>query len=132
MGLAVKLIEDDSLRVTGQGYEVKVRLNWYRSIPLSCVERVRLALDDQWAEPEALTFGINERTYSLDELPALVDESWFMVDSATIHARQPGQASVGRPHTVAVEIAFRVPYMPIGPDSFLVRTDRYSTTLVAR
>lgn len=132
MGLAVKLVEDDSLRVTPDGYEVQVRLPWYRSIPLSCIEQVRIALDGVWAEPEATSFGVNGATYRLADLAALPDESWFIIDPATVHVSSPGHLTTGEPHTVEVELAFRIPYIQVGPGTFLVRADRLSTTLIAR
>jgi hypothetical protein len=132
MGLAVKLIEDDSLRVTPDGYEVQVRLNWYRSIPLSCVEQVRVALNGRWAEPDAIDFGVNGRRHTLAALAEMPEDSWFVNDSATLHISAHGAATAGAPHTVEVELAFRVPYIQIGPEMFLVRADRLSTTMIAR
>jgi hypothetical protein len=129
--MLVKLIEDNSLRATQDGYQVEIRLEWYRSLPLSCIEKVQLILDGQWVAPETMRFGINDREYRLDALPGLAEEDWFVLDPAVLRVHDPGRIASGERHTVEVEVAFRVPYILIGPGRFLVRTDRYTTTQVA-
>ena len=129
--MTVKIVEDNSLRATEDGYQVEVRLNWYRSLSLSCVEKVELALDGQRVPSEAIRFGINGREYRLDELAGLADEFWFVLDPAVLRVHDPGRVRAGESHTVEAEVAFRAPYIPIGPGRFLVRDERYSTTQVA-
>jgi hypothetical protein len=129
--MLVRLIEDKSLRATRDGYELGVRLSWYRSLPLSCVEKVRLTLDGQLIDAEAIRFGINGHEYRLDELPKLADEYWFVLDPAVLRVRAPGKVATGEKHTLGAEIAFRAPYIKIGPGKFLVRTDYYTSTQVA-
>lgn len=131
MGAAVRLIEDDSLQAKEDGYQVSVRLNWYRSLPLSCVEKVRLALDGVWAEPSAIRLGINDHEYRLEELAERIEEFWFVQDSAILNVRQPGAVTPGETHTIEVEYALRFPYIPIGPGKFLVNINKYTSTQVA-
>ena len=128
---SVQLIADNSLRVTPEGYEVQVRLRWYRSLPLSCVETVRLALDGEWVDPTQIAFGINEQNYQLDELDDLVEEFWFVQDSAFLRVNQPGKISSGEEHTIEVEINCRAPYIKIGPGKYLTIVNDYSSTQVA-
>lgn len=126
-----RIVEDDSLRVTDNGYEFQIRLNWYRSLPLSSVEKVRLILDGQPVDPYEIIFGINDHEYQLDELADLYEEIWFVQDSAILTVKQPGKVAIGEPHTIEVEIALRFPYIEIGPGKFLVDTTKYTTTQVA-
>ena len=129
--MPVKIVEDNSLRATGDGYQVEIRLNWYRSLPLSCIEKVQLTLDGQPVPPEALRFGINGHEYRLDELAGLADEFWFVLDPAVLRVHDPGKVAAGESHTVEAEVAFRAPYIPMGPGKFLTRDERYTTTQVA-
>lgn len=127
----VKLIEDNSLRATDRGYQVQLRLNWYRSLPVSCVERVHLAVDGQTIDPEAILFGVNGHQYRLDELAGLVEEFWFVQDSAQLIVQQPGKVQPGESHSINLELALRFPYIPIGPGRFLTNTNKQTTTQVA-
>ncbi len=131
MGNQVKLIQDDSLRVREDGYEVRVRLNWYRSLPVSCVETVRLSLDGQPVPPERIRFEINQHQFTLDEMAEQVEEFWFVQDSAVLHVKAPGKVAAGETHSVQAEIALRFPYIMIGPGRFLTNTTTYSTTQTA-
>jgi hypothetical protein len=131
MGASFRIVEDDSLRMTEGGYEVRIRLNWYRSLPLSCVEAVRLALDGKWVDPDKIRFKINDHNYRLSELAEQVEEFWFVQDSATLYVNQPGKVTTGEMYSIEVEIGFRAPYIPIGPDKYLVNTGTFKTTQIA-
>ena len=131
MGAAVPIVEDNSLRATDGGYEVQVRLNWYRSLPLSCIEKVHLSLDGQPVDAGLIRFGINDHQYKLDQLADRVEEFWFVQDSAKLRVQQPGKVAPGESHKIHVEIALRFPYIPIGPGRFLSSTSKYATTQVA-
>jgi hypothetical protein len=128
---AVTLIEDNSLRATPDGFEVKVRLNWYRSLPLSCVENVRLSVDGVEITPEDIFFGIDDRSYSLKDMPDLTGETWYVQDSATLQVKNPGKVVSGETHTIEAEITLRAPYIMVGPGKFLTMPTRYSSTQVA-
>lgn len=129
--MMIDLVEDNSLLATDEGYQLQVRLDWYRSLPLSCVEKVALALDGQPVAAEQIRFGINGHEYKLAELVTLADEVWFVLDSATLSVGQPGVVARGESHTVTVEIAIRAPYIAIGPGKFLVNSNQATTTQVA-
>lgn len=129
---AVPLVEDNSLRVTDDGFEVQLRLPWYRSLPLSCIEKIQLTLDGQIVDTSLLRFGVNDRQFSLAELDDLVEEFWFVQDSAKLRVLQPGQLASGESHNVEVELTLRFPYIPIGPGKFLINTNKYSVTQVVK
>ena len=132
MGMAVKLIEDNSLFVTGDGFEFSIRLNWYRSLPLSCVEIAHLQLDGQNVDMDRVSFKTNGHEYSLAELRDQVEEFWFVLDSAKLHVKLPGIVKTGETHTLSTDILLRFPYIPIGPGKFLVNHNPYQNTLTAK
>jgi hypothetical protein len=80
---------------------------------------------------EALRFVINGHSYQLDDLPELVEEYWFVQDSAKLKVAQPGKVVRGETHTLDVTIVLRFPYIGIGPGRFLTNHDHYSTALAA-
>jgi len=131
MAEAIQLVEDHSLRVTDTGYEVQLRLLWYRSLPLSCIERIEFSLDGQSVDPNLIRFGINGHQYRLDELADLVEEYWFIQDSASLSVSQPGKVVTGNTYNVKLDLSLRFPYIPIGPGKFLTNINQYSAAQVA-
>lgn len=97
------------LQRTAEGYEVAVRFDWYRSLPLSCVS-VSMAVDGLPVPEEHVRFHINDRDYALDELPELYDEFWFVLDPARLRVTPPEPLPVGE-HDVEVDITTRIPYL---------------------
>ncbi|MBL8056424.1 MAG: hypothetical protein JNK29_06975 [Anaerolineales bacterium] len=131
MGASVQLIVQDTLRVRPDGFAFDVRLNWYRSLPLSSVEILSVQLDGEPVPLDQIVFEINGHRYSPAELLEQAEELWFVQDYARLSIRQPGQVKAGEAHTLAAEIALRFPYMPIGPGKFLTNVTHASATQVA-
>jgi len=131
MGFPMNLIEDNSLKVTEEGFEVKARLMWYRSLPLSCIEKVSVAIDGKVIDPQAIRFGINDTAYPLDKLEILVDQTWFVQDSARLIIQKPGMVSKGQKCQIVAEIVLRAPYIMVGPDKFLTMPTHYAASQVA-
>lgn len=126
-----KLIEKDSLRANDGGFEFLVHLNWYRSLPLSCVVGLRVKVDGVEIDPQVISFGINGHAYPLADLENHFDEFWFIQDGARVIVAQPGLVAVGETHEVWVETSVFAPYIPIGPGKFLTVTSNLSSTQVA-
>jgi hypothetical protein len=123
MGAQVKLIREDSLRA--------VRLNWYRSLPLSSVDIISVKLDGEAVCSDQIMFEINGHQYSQAELLDHYEEFWFVQDFAVLHVRQPGKVNSGEKHTLEAEISLRFPYMQIGPGKFLTNVTQFKSTQVA-
>ena len=62
----IKVVEDGSLQATPSGYQMKLRLKWYRSLPLSCVDRLKLSMDGKPVDAGKICLGItnNKNTFS--------------------------------------------------------------------
>ena len=127
----VPLVEDDSLRSTETGCEVRLRLKWYRSLPLSCIELLQVTLDDQPVNPDLIRLSVNGHTYQLKELTDLVEEFWFVQDAAILSIQHAGIVKRGESHKIGAELALRFPYIPIGPGKFLTHIRNYSAVQVA-
>ena len=97
-------------RRTGDGYEVPLRFDWYRSLPLSCIASLTLTVDGEAVPAEDINFHVNDRDYALDELAELYDEFWFVLNPARIRVRTDEPLAPGE-HDVAVELAMRIPYL---------------------
>lgn len=132
MGAAVKLIRDDTLTASPEGYSFEVNLNWYRSLPLSSVDVLKLALDGQATPLDQVRFEINGHQYKLDELPDRFEEFWFVQESAVLRVLQPGKVAAGEAHRLDAEMSLRFPYIQIGPDRFLTNITRCTDTQTAK
>ena len=131
MGASVKLIKEDSLRVEEDGFAFDVRLNWYRSLPLSSVDVLKVSIDGEQVPAGQILFEINDHQYPLDALANLFEEFWFVQDFARLHVRSKG-INPGETHTIEAEISLRFPYMMIGPGKFLTNVTTNGSTQVAQ
>lgn len=131
MGAQVQLIRENSLQALEDGYAFEVRLNWYRSLPLSSVDILSVKLDGEAAPLDQVLFEVNGRQYSQAELYEKIEEFWFVQDFAGLRVRQPGVVRAGETHTLEAEISLRFPYMQIGPGKFLTNVTHHTSTQVA-
>jgi hypothetical protein len=127
----VPLVEDESLQVTETGCEIRLRLKWYRSLPLSCIEKIQLSLDGKPVDPALLRLNVNGHSFRMDELDDQVEEFWFVQDSAALFIEQAGAVKRGETHQIDLELGLRFPYIAIGPGRFLAHVNHYSTSQVA-
>jgi hypothetical protein len=109
----------DVLRLTDDGFELDIRIPWYRSLPLSSVQTLDVTLDGQRIEPEAIHFQLYGERLALSELPNLFTTWWFILDPATLHVAYDGPLQPGERHTVELNLGFKIPYMMIGPNAFV-------------
>lgn len=131
MATQFKLIEDASLRANPKGFAFVARLDWYRSLPLSCVVDVKVKLDGREMERDSISLGINGHEYKLDDLQNQYEEFWFIQDGAMIAVNQPGLVAAGESHDIWVETTVFAPYIPVGPGKFLTMTSQLSSTQIA-
>ena len=131
MTLAAAMLDDNALRAVDGGFELDVHLNWYRSLPLSSVKTVELTVNGEVIPPEEISFGVNGHEYALDELPELWDETWFVLDPATLRVRRPLVRS-GEAAEVGLRLGNRIPYILIRPDRPFESVAERTKELVAR
>lgn len=87
----------------------KVRLPWYRSIYLSCVDGIELALDGEPHLAEDIFFKLYGTTYRFGDLVKHHSVLWFVLDQAEILVRQPSSKAPDKCE-VALTLFFKVPY----------------------
>lgn len=105
-----KVIEPDSLRGTPGGFNINLRLPWYRSLPLSTVELVSLSVDGQTIAAESIRLALNDGEWRLEQLADQTQQWWYVLDSAQLRvAHAPLQP--GSEHAVEVVLAIYPPYI---------------------
>lgn len=100
----------ESVELGERSLELRVRLNWYRSLPLACVEQLEVRLDGVLVDPAATTVEVAGAPW-----PAADDGRWWPVlDAAQVHVDLVDVPAVG-PHQVDVLLGTRIPYL-VTPD----------------
>ncbi|NWL32703.1 C-glycoside deglycosidase beta subunit domain-containing protein [Paenarthrobacter nitroguajacolicus] len=111
------IIVEDTLRnvMAGDditGFQLGVRLPYYRGLGLSMVEDVQVTVDGETAPAESVSLMVHGNTYKLADLPDVFDDRWEMGEVATISVEKPGGLAGGE-HEVAVRERLRISYMPV-------------------
>lgn len=100
----------ESAKVVGpHRLTLTVRLNWYRSLPLSCIEQLDVVTDAARATNVGFTIAAGE--WPIDQLTDLDDVWWNYTESARLHVDLDNSASTKHLSTVYMTIGTRVPYI---------------------
>ncbi len=114
------------------GFQVKIRIPYYRGVPLSIIDTVQLSVDGETFDRSRMTFSAGGKTYTFDELESASEVEWFFGDPATLTVSKPGGLASGM-HTVQLGIVIRKSYWPKSdPENlygFLKGTGALDTTL---
>jgi hypothetical protein len=130
VSLAASMLDVDSLRTVGDGFELDVHLNWYRSLPLSSVKTLELTIDGEPVATDEITCVLNGTEYTLDELAERWDELWYVLDAATLRVRRR-PVRTGETADVSLKLGSRIPYILVGPDQPLEYVSERTRRLVA-
>jgi sugar phosphate isomerase/epimerase len=131
------LITDDSLRVHPEGAALSLTLPWYRSLWLSSVVRLEVALDGVAVPADDLTLELAGVRYRLDELAEQSDVLWYLQQHPLLIVRRDTPIALGERHEVAISGELRLPYMQIAPGAdgapgmYVPNHVRQSSTLTA-
>ena len=111
------IIVEDTLRNTEEGgaitgFQVGVRLPYYRGLGLSMVENVEVSVDGQTMPAEGTSLTVHGNTYRLLDLPGVFDDRWEMGEVATVSIAKPGGLTAGE-YEIGVVERLRVSYMPV-------------------
>lgn len=93
------------------GYEVQLRVPYYRGIPMSCVEVLDLTVDDEKVANEDMLITVKGETFTFEELPTVINHRWEMIETITVFVKKPGGLSEGE-HKVHAFVSLRISYLP--------------------
>ena len=88
---------------------VRVRLPWYRSIPLSSIVDLKFRIDGKDIPRTSLRLQSNGYVYTLDQLHELMDELWFILDTKTVEIHLDQPLAQGE-HNVKLMAQMHIPY----------------------
>jgi len=110
------MVRPDALSVRDGRLAVAVHLPWYRSLPVSCVETVRVSVDGVPAPVRSVSVGDFAGRV---EDAAGSDGTWDLRDPLDVVLDVAGRRGVT--HAVEVALAVRIPYMQQAPGVALVQ-----------
>jgi len=96
-----------------RGFQLKVRLPDYRSLPLSCIAGIELRMDGEAINSKDIVFRLNGYSHKLEELPGLHQVWWFILDPAELFVARERDLTAGE-HEVEGTVALVTPYATVG------------------
>jgi hypothetical protein len=105
------------------GFQLEVRIAYYRGLVLSMVEGFEVSVDGREFPRENNLFILRGRTFTYKQLETEYDERWEMGEVAQLTVPLPGGLIAGK-HEVAVVEYLRVSYVPV------ITTGRDRKTLI--
>ena len=108
-GTCANVMEDG--KVIGFGMETDI--TYYRGIPLSMVEYIRVAVDGKELPVENIRISVDEEDwFTLSEAETVTTYKWEYGDPLYIRILQEGGLSKGE-HKVKLTVATRTAYIPV-------------------
>jgi hypothetical protein len=94
------------------GFQVDVRIGYYRHLGLSMVEGFDITVDGFSYPREKNLFTVRGRTYTTEQMEIEYDNSWEFGEFATVTVPKEGGLAPGA-HQVDLVEHLRVSYMPV-------------------
>lgn len=93
------------------GYEVQLRVPYYRGIPMSCVEVIDLTVDGEKVNNDDMLITVKGETFKFSELPTVINHRWEMIETITVFVDKPGGLASGE-HKIHCFVSLRISYLP--------------------
>lgn len=101
------------------GFEVKLRIPYYRGIALSLINSIDLEIDGVSFPREDMTFSVETGSFPYNELSTAINNRWEFGEKATLFVKKEEGLSEGT-HNVHAIVNLRISYLPwpnIGEDT---------------
>jgi hypothetical protein len=125
------VLTDDSLILRPDGFGIALTVPWYRSLWLSSVSDVAVAVGGTPVPRADLRAELAGRTYRVDELPDQWDTLWFIQDRLVVVVPMDDPPAEDAEVDVEVTVDLRLPYMQIAPMTYVTNHAINRRTLVA-
>jgi len=126
------VLTDDSLLRRPEGLGIALTVPWYRSLWLSSVSSIAVAVEGRPIPAEDLRVELAGRTYAVAELPEQWDTLWFIQDRLVVVVPLDEPAAEGAEVDVEVTVDLRLPYMQIAPMTYVTNHAANRRTLAVR
>ncbi len=109
--LETPMIQTRGFKNTPGGFELRLRLPYYRGLWAGLIEGVTVTVDDEQFAPDAAHWTIGDLTGTLAELTASDTARW-PVDVAAVLALDRAEPLAIGFHEVTAELAIQMSYIP--------------------
>ena len=113
------VLTDESLIRRPEGLGIALTVPWYRSLWLSSVSGIAVAVDGTAIPTESLRVELAGRTYPVAELPEQWDTLWFIQDRLVVVVPLDEPPAEGQAVDVEATVDLRLPYMQIAPMKYV-------------
>jgi hypothetical protein len=93
------------------GFQLRVRITYYRGVALSLVEGFDVTVDGKKYPREQIRFAVRDRGFTFGEMEAAVNERWEFGERATLTIPEAGGIAPGK-HEIEVLEHLRISYLP--------------------
>lgn len=93
------------------GFNVMMRIPYYRGVPLSLVDDILVVVDGEQYTGQSIEFQVHGGVFTLDEMKTVVRHRWNYGEKATVRVRKDGGLKPGK-HHVEAYAKLRINYMP--------------------
>lgn len=99
---------------TVSGFELQTYITYYRAIPLSMVNDIRVKVDGEEIPRETIRCTVDDGEYwfTLDEMKTVTTHKWEFGEPMTVRILQDGGLEKGE-HQVEVRVIVRTAYIPV-------------------
>ena len=125
------VLTEDSLIRRPDGLGIALMVPWYRSLWLSSVSDIAVAIDGRRIPREDLRVELRDRSYAVDELMDQWDVLWFIQDRLVVVVPLDEPPADGEEIDVEVTVELRLPYMQIAPMTYVTNHATNRRSLVA-
>jgi hypothetical protein len=125
------VLSDDSLTTHPGGLAIALTVPWYRSLWLSSVSDIAVAIEGRRIPADHLHAELGDRSFGIDELAAQWDVLWFIQDRLVVVVALDQPVAEGHTLDVEVTVDLRLPYMQIAPQKYVTNHATNRRTLVA-
>ena len=109
--LDVPMIQTRGFHNRAGGFDVRVRLPYYRGLWTSLIEGATVSVDGERHAADTVEWTIGDRDFTLAELTSTPDARWPVDIPATLHVPRKEPLAIGL-HDVEVELRVRMSYIP--------------------
>jgi hypothetical protein len=105
------MIQTRGFRNADDGFQVRLRLPYYRGLWTNLVEGVAITVDGERFAAETIGWSIDGAHYTLEELRASEDARWAVDVPAVLAVPRAEPLSIGF-HDIEAELRLRMSYIP--------------------